>query len=51
MDAGTPVADDYRARGYEFNGKIKWVQIDLKPDDHSHMIDSDHMAHVLLTKQ
>jgi arylsulfatase len=50
-DAGTPVTDDYPARGNEFNGTIKWVQIDLEPDDHSHMIDTDHMAHVRLTKQ
>ena len=29
----------------------QWVQIDLEPDDHSHMIDTDHMAHVRLAKQ
>jgi hypothetical protein len=39
------------ARGNEFNGKINWVQIDLEPDDHSHRIDTDHMAHVRLVKQ
>jgi hypothetical protein len=50
-DAGTPVTDDYPARGNEFNGVINWVQIDLEPDDHSHMIDTDHMAHVRLVKQ
>jgi arylsulfatase len=50
-DAGTPVTTDYPARGNEFNGTINWVQIDLEPDDHSHLIDSEHMAHVRLTKQ
>jgi arylsulfatase len=50
-DAGTPVTDDYPARGNEFNGTIKWLQVDLEPDDHSHMIDTDHMAHVRLVKQ
>jgi arylsulfatase len=50
-DAGTPVTDDYPARGNEFNGKINWVQIDLEPDDHSHLIDTDHMAHVRMVKQ
>lgn len=49
--AGTLVTDDYPARGNEFNGKINWVQVDLEPADHSHMIDTDHMAHVRLTKQ
>jgi arylsulfatase len=51
MDVGKPVADDYPARGNEFNSKIHWVQIDLEPDDHSHMIDSDHLAHVWLVNQ
>jgi hypothetical protein len=50
-DAGTPATDDYPARGNEFNGTINWVQIDLEPDDHSHMIDAEHMAHVRLVKQ
>ena len=50
-DAGNPATDDYPARGNEFNGVIKWVQVDLEPDDHSHMIDLDHMAHVRLVKQ
>jgi arylsulfatase len=50
-DTGTPATDDYPARGNEFNGVIKWVQVDLEPDDHSHMIDMDHMAHVRLVKQ
>ncbi len=50
-DAGTLATDDYPARGNEFHGKINWVQIDLEPDDHSHMINMDHMAHVRLVKQ
>jgi hypothetical protein len=36
---GEPVSDDYGARGNEFNGKVKWVQIDL--DDAAR--DVDHM--------
>ena len=50
-DSGTPVTDDYPARGNEFNGKISWVQVDLEPDDHTHMIDTEHMAHVRMVKQ
>ncbi len=50
-DAGTPVTDDYPARGNQFNGKISWVQVDLEPDDHTHMIDTEHMAHVRMVKQ
>ena len=48
---GTPATDDYPACNDEFNGVIKWVKVDLEPDDHSHMIDADHMAHVRLVKQ
>ena len=50
-DAGTPVTDDYPARGNEFTGTVNWVQIDLEPDDHSHTLDDAHMAHVRLVKQ
>ena len=46
-----PVTGDYPARGNEFNGKIKWMQIDLEPDSHSHMLDSDHMVYVRMAKQ
>ena len=51
MDAETQVTGEYPARGNEFNGKINWVQVDLEPDDHSHMIDTEHIAHVRLVKQ
>lgn len=50
-DAGTPVTNDHPVRGNEFNGRVKWVQVYLEPDDHSHMIGSGHMAHVRLVKQ
>jgi hypothetical protein len=51
VDAGTPATDDYPACGNEFNGKINWVQVDLEPDDHSDMFDTNHMAHVRLVNQ
>jgi arylsulfatase len=51
VDAGTPVTDDYPARGNEFTGAVQWVQIDLDPDDDAHVVDADHMAHVRLVKQ
>jgi arylsulfatase len=51
VDACTSVTDDYPARGNEFNVKINRIQIDLEPDDHSHLLDTDHMAHVRLVKQ
>ena len=50
-DLGTLVTDDYTAQHNQFKGKIDWVQIDLGVDDHSHMLDTEHMMHVRLTKQ
>ena len=50
-DLGTLVTDDYPAQHNQFKGKIDWVQIDLGVDDHSHMLDTEHMMHVRLTKQ
>ncbi len=32
-DRGTPVSEDYTSAGSEFNGKIKWVQINLEMRD------------------
>ena len=43
--------DENSACSREFNRVNKWVQFALEPDDHSHLIDSEHMAHVRLTKQ
>jgi len=38
-DSGTPVSDDYDARGSEFSGRVDWVQIDLGEDAK----DADHL--------
>jgi len=51
VDALSSVTDEYAARGNEFKGEINWVQIDLGSDDHGHLINSEHMAHVRMTKQ
>ena len=42
---------DYTLETSKFNGKIKWVQIDLGEDDHGHMIDPAHVIHVALSRQ
>ena len=31
LQTGTPVTDDIDAENNEFNGKINWVQIDVRP--------------------
>ncbi|MFW2334548.1 arylsulfatase [Ilumatobacter sp.] len=50
-DAGTPVTDQYPARENEFNGRIEWVQVDLEPDDHSHLVDPEAILHARMVKQ
>jgi hypothetical protein len=37
-ESGSPVTDDYPARGNGFTGTVRWVQIDLGADDPSHLI-------------
>jgi len=43
-DAAAPATNDDPPCGSEFNGVIKWVQIDLEMDDYRHMIDTDHWS-------
>ncbi len=49
-DTGSRVSPDYAA-GNAFNGKIDWVQIDLEPDDHGHLIEAGHRMKVAMARQ
>jgi arylsulfatase len=50
-DTGAPVTDDYPARDNGFTGTVKWVQLDLGDDDHSHLIPPEHHLRVAMTRQ
>jgi arylsulfatase len=52
-ESGTPVSPDYSAHTSRFNGKIKWVQIDLADDakDADHYIDHDERVRVMMARQ
>jgi arylsulfatase len=52
-ESGTPVSPDYSAHASRFNGKIKWVQIDLADDakDADHYIDHDERVRVMMARQ
>jgi arylsulfatase len=50
-DTGAPVTDDYPARGNRFTGTVKWVQLDLGDDHHSHLIPPEHHLRVAMTRQ
>ena len=49
-DYGMPVSADY-AGASRFNGHIDVVQIDVGDDDHSHLIDPEHVAMVAVSRQ
>jgi hypothetical protein len=52
-ESGTTVSPDYTAHGSRFNGKIKWVQIDLADDstDADHYISHDERLRVAMAQQ
>ena len=52
-DRCTPVSDDYDAAGSAFNGRIKWVQIDLGEDakDADHLITPEERYRIAVTLQ
>jgi len=52
-DSGTPVTDDFGAKDSAFNGKVKWVQIDLGADaeDADHLITPEERLRVAMARQ
>jgi arylsulfatase len=52
-DSGTPVTDDFGPRDNAFNGKVKWVQIDLGADaeDADHLITPEERLRVAMARQ
>ena len=52
-DSGTPVTDDFGPRDSAFNGKVKWVQIDLGADaeDADHLITPEERLRVAMARQ
>jgi arylsulfatase len=52
-DLGEPVSEDYGPRGNEFNGKIKWVQIDVDAaaQNEDHAIGAEERFMVAMARQ
>jgi arylsulfatase A-like enzyme len=51
QETGTTVLPDSDPAGTVFDGEIKWVELSVGKDDHSHMVDPDQHLHVLMSKQ
>ena len=52
-DSGTPVSDDLDARDSVFNGRVRWVQIDLGEDanDNDHLITAEDRFQIAMARQ
>ena len=52
-DTASPVSDDYSGEQSVFNGKVKWVQIDLGEDaeDADHLITPEERLRVAMARQ
>jgi arylsulfatase len=52
-DSGTPVTDDLGPRGSNFNGRVRWVQIDLDAaaEDLDHLITPEERLQVAMARQ
>jgi arylsulfatase len=52
-DSGTPVTDDLGPRGGKFNGRVRWVQIDLDAAaaDVDHLIGPEERLRVAMARQ
>ena len=52
-DGGTPVSDDYTCAGSDFNGQVKWIQIDIGEDakNPNHKISPEERYRVAMALQ
>jgi arylsulfatase len=50
-DLGTPVSDDYPARGNEFTGTIRWVQLDVDGESSGHLVHAEDRLRVIMARQ
>jgi hypothetical protein len=52
-DSGTPVSDDYGPKDSAFNGRVRWVQIDIgeAADDVDHLITPEERLRIAMARQ
>ena len=50
-DTASPVSDDYTPESSTFTGSIAWVQLDMGPDDHDHLITAADQWRVAMGRQ
>jgi len=50
-ESASPVSEDYDMHTSEFNGKVKWVQLDQGTDDADHLISPEERLRVAMARQ
>lgn len=50
-DLASPVSGDYGATGNAFTGKITSIRLDAGEDGHDHLIESEHLMKIAMTRQ
>ena len=50
-DTASPVSSDYTPATSRFNGTIAWVQLDVGPADHDHLITPEERFRVAMARQ
>ena len=48
---GSAMSDDYTPESSRFTGSIAWVQLDIGPDDHDHLITAADQWRVAMARQ
>ena len=51
VDTGMPVYENYRTPKGQFSGTIKWAEIALGDDDHSHLIEPEEQLSAAMRHQ
>jgi hypothetical protein len=51
VGTGTAVSKDYPARGNDFSGKVRWVQLDIGKEDDDHFVSAEERYRVAIARQ
>jgi hypothetical protein len=50
-ETGSATSPEYKPHGNGFTGKVHWVQFDVGPDSHDHLITPEDRLHVAMSRQ
>lgn len=52
VDTGSPVSDDYSPPDSTFDGRVRWVQLDIADaaEDHDHLIGSEERLRIAMSR-